>query len=578
MAMNLWPDDSEDEYAPSLRGSGDEAQGEGYSDGSSVISDFAPRVAKPDDAEPEIHGPCISESTSSESSIGSYDEQPRRRKRRRLSAGLDLPQGRPPFKRVPGPFTMEYLGLLNDDIDDAKERVIADPEHSELPASRVGIVAWTGAEKRLFFDALGRLGRDDLPGISSRIGTKSIAEVAHYIRVLQGDSRERIVKNRDAVIKAEIPAAAEISPQCCLALDAAADELSLRQQRYEEKREQQKWEDTPWSITRETAAALDAEPEDRRPPFANLLHLPVWVRLSTRVFMNASFGENNWRYVDEEPPSMRSTALEDFHNLAVSVTRRIVSAALFFAASRIQAKAGADGRTRSLVKRGDVAAAVESLGLARDGGEFWAGCARRLKLDVFDDEDEGDEDGGVPVLSFDEVEDALGGRGPRQTSGEPAEGERETEDEVSDDEVTDSPDSDVESAEARLEAAEEAMEEELKEEIPDEDARQEAQELILHTALDIPPTQRTIEAVMRRVTAERTSEAHADACDVVTSAQEEMKLWDVLKLEPPEELGRRATMGQGRRGVALGGSLGPDWKEGLGYLSRWETTPREGSG
>lgn len=580
--MSLWPDDSEDEYAPSPQRGLDQGVHEGESDGSSVESDPASDGPKPDDSRREKYVPHSSRNASSES-FGDDDEQPRRRrKRRRPSPNLDfrLAQGPPPFKRKRGPFTQEYLYLLNDDIDDAKEGIIADPEPNDLSSSKIGIVTWTAAEKRLFFDALGRKGKDDLPGISSRIGSKSIVEVAHYIRVLEEGSKKRLTKNRDSVIKAEIPAAAEISPQCCLVLDAAADELSLRQQRYEENREKRKWEDAPWNITRATADELEGKPEDQRQPFANLFKLPTWVELSDRVFMNASFAENNWRYVDDERPSIRSTALEDFHNLAVSVTRRIISAALFVAASRVQMKAEADERTRGLVKRRDVVAAVESLGLARDSGEFWVGCARRLKLDVYDDEDEYaevDEEGGLPLLSFDEVEKALGAAGQLRSSVGPLESDKEGEnDETDEDEATDFPDTDIELAEAELETTEQALDEELRQEIPDDDLRKEAQELILHTALDIRPTQRTVEAVIRRLIAERNNEAYANARDEFTGIQEERKLWEVLGREPPVAPARDIGVEEWKRETAstedyLGRGV---WREGLRHLSKWENVSR----
>ena len=575
--MSLWPDDSEDEYAPSLPDS--EVDARDAEDFDDVIAQpgFASHEPGPEGAEGEAYRSEASGSFSSESIADDGEELRRRRKRRRLSLGF--PQGRPPFKRVQGPFSLEYMGLLNDDIDDAKERIIADPEHVGLPDSRVGMVIWTAAEKRLFFDAAGRLGKDDLPGISSLIGTKTIVEVAHYIHLLEEGGKERFVKSRDLVVLAEIPAAAEISPQCCLALDAAADELSLRQQRYEEQREKQKWAAIPWNVTREAAIQLETVPEDERPAFANLFNPPAWVKLSNRVFMNASFAENNWRYVDEEPPSMRATAFEDFHNLAVSITRKIISTVLFFADSRIRAKTGADRRTRRLVKRRDVLAAVESLGLAHNSHDFWAGCARRLKLDVYDDEDEGDPEDGLAIMSFNEVEAALGhGESSRSLAGQ-AESRSQSEDEESvGDDDTDSPDTDIESAEAALDAADEAMEGEFRREIPDEKVRDEAQELIHHTALDIPPTQRSIEAVMRRIIAERNNEAHADACDLIASAEEERKLWGALKLEPPEELGKRVVASEGRKETASTEDyLGrKEWREGLRYLSQWETMPRKG--
>src|SRR6478752_8387374 len=91
------------------------------------------------------------------------------------------------FKRQKGVLNTEYLDLLNRDIEDAAQRVCFtdDSEETVLYPSQMGLTYWSIPEKKLFFEAIARLGQSDLPGIASRIGTKSEIEVNHYLDVLR---------------------------------------------------------------------------------------------------------------------------------------------------------------------------------------------------------------------------------------------------------------------------------------------------------------------------------------------------------------------------------------------------------
>ncbi|CAI4210554.1 unnamed protein product [Parascedosporium putredinis] len=467
-----------------------------------------------------------------------------RRKRSLGTAALDIPHGRLPYKRVPGIFNLEYLGLLNEDIDDAKENIIAQPDPTKLLATQIGMVTWSATEKQLFFEGVGRLGKENLPGIAARIQTKSILEVAQYIQLLEKEVQANLARPRDTIITADIPAAMEISPQCCLALDAMADEMSLRQQRYEEKQEQQKWEEFPWVVSQSVASEMEENPDAYGEPFTKLFHLPTWLSLSDQVFMNASFPESNWLFVDEEPPS-------------------------------------------DLVKTRDVLAAVDSLGLSRDSSQFWANCPRRLKLDVFDDEglydysDEqsGAEDGadGPPILSFADAEEALGLKSERlsDASSEPeSDGEdRATDSEkLGDKHTADDSDADEEDR-ALLGAVEESLSTEIGAGDKDLQVQLDARELLIHTALDIPSSTRTVEAVKRRILVEMNHEAYADACDEVASANEELKLWEILRLEPPAGLAARTRAVEPikREMTFTDAYLNRDeWRKSIKYVSDWE--------
>ena len=107
------------------------------------------------------------------------------------------------------------------------------------------------------------------------------------------------------------------------------------------------------------------------------------------MFMNSAVPDYSWRSASHELPSIRASALQDLHGLAAEVARRLVTAALVKAAERVDAKSR-EQRTRRLVKTKDVRQAAAALGLKENGREFWARSARRLRLEV-----RGDGDGDV---------------------------------------------------------------------------------------------------------------------------------------------------------------------------------------
>ncbi|KAI3318615.1 hypothetical protein HD806DRAFT_306240 [Xylariaceae sp. AK1471] len=382
-------------------------------------------------AQPPIHNPpSVSPAPIPESIPVSI---PIRQKRRGESF-----TGPPPLKRARNDFNAAYLKLLNQDIQDASAGLIYDEGHRkpELEGhTQVGAVVWSAAEKEVFFSAVSRLGRDDLVGIAARIGTKSELEVRQYLMLLDVTATKRRDEGKGHALRpVDIPAAVEIGAQCGAALEYAADGLSLLQESYEEEIEKERW-GSRWLITAPIAQILDnrfnsqqqqqsetssprSQPQEEGQeeqswtqdgeegrekqqeegkdelPFLHLFPIQNWLQLSDRVFMNSAVSDGNWRAVSEEqdPPAIRATALADFHGLALSVTRRLVSATLYVAESRIRAKSLGHGirRVRHRVRGEDVAAAVSSLGMKKNSMEFWARCARRLQMDVVDDRAEED--------------------------------------------------------------------------------------------------------------------------------------------------------------------------------------------
>ncbi|KAI0899608.1 hypothetical protein F4806DRAFT_453271 [Annulohypoxylon nitens] len=349
------------------------------------------------------------------------DNRPSERKRRRRPT---TPPSAPvsASKRQKPAFNQHYLHLLNQDISDVASGLLNESSSitalplAELEPTQLGAVHWAVSEKQSFFTALARLGRDDIDSIASLIGSKSALEVRQYLYYLDTADRARRAsgKRHRGVGPLGIPAAAELSAELTVALDAAADALASRQETHEASLEQKRWGGR-WLVTKPLAEVLEArfrelghagaEPgavshHSDLPPFVELFPLRNWLKLSDRVFMNSSVEDGNWRFASDpeveadEHPAIRATALADFYSLTLSVTRRLVSAALYVASSRIRAKRAVDStRHNAVVKRNDVWAAAASVGLKEGSREFWARAARRLRLDVLDDRDDFDISG-----------------------------------------------------------------------------------------------------------------------------------------------------------------------------------------
>ncbi|KAF4587464.1 Homeodomain-like protein [Ophiocordyceps camponoti-floridani] len=333
---------------------------------------------------------------------------PRGRKRRRLDPDDDA-HHKPPQKRRKSTHKPKYLKMLMCDIDDASRGVCLE-KYIKLPESQVGLIVWSPEEKHRFFEAVTRLGRHDLPGIASRVRTKSLVEIRQYLLYLQEADIIRRKPGQDTFVEfAEYPAAVELSQQCCHALEEAADAVALVEIQDEAKKEVGKWGDC-WDLTPEVAAKLK-EIRDTvvDHPFAQLFHVDRWLKVSERIFMNSSVHSDNWYFVDDNPPSIWATALQDFHKLAVSLTRRLVQTALFFSMMRIRKKKRRHPDTQPLVRRIDVARAIRSFDLAPNSRRFWRKSARRLRLHVYREPPRPGDDTKEP-MSYEEVEAELAGK------------------------------------------------------------------------------------------------------------------------------------------------------------------------
>lgn len=315
-------------------------------------------------------------------------------------------------KRLKGVYNNDYRELLNTAIHEAACGDILD-EYPPLLGSQIGSSVWTPEEKDSFFKSLSRLGRHNSRGIALRIGSKSELEVQEYLQLLRQGMIDRWDLRQQPFDLTDFQAAFEISEECDNMLEKAGDGLAARQEHVEEEKERAKWGDI-WLLTKDVCASIEQQRREQGErsieeslPAANLFDLKTWLELPQTIFMNNGEPreDGNWEAFAEqdEAPAIRATAFEDFHALAVSITRRLISTVLFCTMSRRRAMHSIAIK-RAEVTEDDVEAAVRILGLKNNSFEFWVEIARRNSLNVFDF----DEHSGHDIdLTYDEVEAAL---------------------------------------------------------------------------------------------------------------------------------------------------------------------------
>jgi RNA polymerase I-specific transcription initiation factor RRN5 len=311
----------------------------------------------------------------------------------------------------------------------------ADAKEDRLEPSQIGASYWTTLEKHRFFAALQSRGPGDLLELAKAIGTKSEPEINAYILLLQQGAKELQAKSRLELAPADLPAAAEIGAECLQAEEAAADALEAKARVAEEEKERLRWSEEQWLIDEDVAAALDAQYEvavedddaaehddpvkgdasadsaarnsdesDNAPLTSlELLKASSLLQLSRSVFMNSKDLSSNWHAITEiDPtalgPSIRRTALEDFHNLVVSFTRRLMQVSIFQALSRL--RASSDPRVQPNVHVFDVVAARETMGLKTGGPVYWASAVKRCGVEIYADAKKYRAEGGRKGTKF----------------------------------------------------------------------------------------------------------------------------------------------------------------------------------
>ncbi|KAF2245604.1 hypothetical protein BU26DRAFT_522016 [Trematosphaeria pertusa] len=380
----------------------------------------------------------------------SADPSPSPRKRRRIGSA-DL-RDRDRRAHLDGQYRDAYRVLFNEAVNDAAAR-FAQHDSDQPESSQFGASIWSAEEQQLFFGALERLGKDDIPGIARAVGTKSIPETREFLLILRNAAAEWEVKPRPRDAKGkqtggqqtEIAAAIEIGGECERHLELAGDALAWYQERDEAKQELER-HGRCWLITPEiaeevedairTARLLDYEDDDYRSgdhsdvpevnqdvpeviqdiPEAKLLVPEALLWLSKFYFMNphpaVQYPWPHWTELASEiarEPSIYRTAFSDFYRLVVSLTKRLVQAAIIQATSRIRSQ-GLRVQKGSLpfIKRRDALAAIDILGLKRNARDRWRGVARRCGLRVLQAKPSLVVSGrGAIEVPWDEVEQAL---------------------------------------------------------------------------------------------------------------------------------------------------------------------------
>lgn len=483
-----------------------------------------------------------------------------------------------PIKKAKGAFNRAYLELLNEDIEHAASRyapVAHDPfdERVALPASQIGMVVWTSMEKERFFEALGRLGRDDAAGIAQRVRTKGEMEVRQYTRLLQDGLAIRRQQNELKPLElADFPAAIELSHECCEALEDAADNIVTRQEQFENAAEERK-HGSDWLVSQDNHKELaEDETEKDMTQAVNVFRVPEWLLLSERFFMNAPSEDGNWHSVDGGTPSVRLTTLQDFYSLAVTLTKRLVASTLYMAAARVRAESGTRSSIRRSVKVRDVDAAALSLGLLMRKPSLMR-CIGRLGLSIYEDPPKPHERDESEPMPYYAVEEELELDEQRNIAGIRRQLGRIALSADSNSMSSDSPaESDVESEAAQSGSGASSDEADSGDE---EEAGAEANEAILYSAVDPPQTKRDRQALLRRVKAERAQDRYADAMDAQASYQEEVRMWDeVLGEQRPQGLTDPGPPPPGRRRMKLSVdaaySVGADWRAKTKVMSEWE--------
>jgi len=320
-------------------------------------------------------------------------------------------------KKVKSDILRSYRDLLNSNIAEVLEPTESSGTDA-LPPSQIGTSFWTSKEKDRLFAAIQSHGPGNLQALAFAVGTKAEPEIKAYILLLQEGVRELDAKATQQFGPADVSAAVETEPDLLEAEELLAAAIEERARAVEEGREKQQWGEESWMIDDDAVASLedryggsnaettkDGDDEDSRPdvshntsddelsdkgsiPSTELLNAATFLQLSRSLFMNSINPQMNWQTLSQEEgseqrPSIRRTAFKDFHNLVVSLTRRLMQASLFQALSRL--RASSESRLLPYVNGFDVAAARETMGLKTQRPEYWVDAVKRCGVEVYSD-------------------------------------------------------------------------------------------------------------------------------------------------------------------------------------------------
>ncbi|THZ21424.1 hypothetical protein D6C91_04377 [Aureobasidium pullulans] len=319
-----------------------------------------------------------------------------------------------------------------------------------------------------------------------------------------------------------------------------------------------------------------AEPaEELMVPAAELLDLPMWLRLSLLFMHQPPESGDSWtNFVTSrhETPSMYHTAFQDFHNLTVSLTRRLVQATIFQTMTRLRARDKDQPSTTITVN--DVRTAADILELPPNSREFWSGVPRRHGLRVYERGSKfakGQSRSGAE-LSMEETEKRMG-------VGQTSTVNIETDDDVVhtvedgvEDDILD-PDRYYEDPELWTEGSE--SEDEVPIAIPDDEQSNESGDEAAYDPADSEEAQAAARGKRhRRGRMERNfqkaHDTYLEAMDQEISRIHEVEMWETLGMPAPNEIKNeeieipRQPVNKRRLSDIV------DWRSGLEYQPPWE--------
>ena len=503
----------------------------------------------------------ISEYAESEIPVPKKQHSPRKRKHSEVESvnhGSRTQKKRPRSNHI-----TDYRSLLNEVIEEAATSTISD--YTDLMySSQLGLTLWSTEEKNAIFNALDRKGKDDLQALANAVGTKSVPEVSAYLRLLQQSLSERYMtdRNHGLVRLTDIPAAAEIGPECESALEKAANLVLKRQHgvdvSFEKKKHGEAWLLDQETLNRLSQSDPKSESSTAEPSklslALDLIDLEGLLVMSERLFMNSQSPQENWRdfAIDKEKPSIFHTAFLDFYNLIVILTRRLVQSTIFCAMSRLRALKAIKKDRAPRVRVQDVFSAIQALGMKKDRGDFIIGLARRCKLHVKQDGSHGAS--AKVVLSYNEVERQL--RKRRKTGGGTTlPSSDEMGESLSDESEADLPPApEIIAAEASQTSDPDISDTSMSDSETD------------FLPMQYPPHESQHQKARRR---EKAEDKYAEAFDKQNNQKEEIQLWATLgieqKIKPEEqELPPRPPVVRKTMEDIV------DWRDLIDYQSPWE--------
>ena len=511
----------------------------------------------------------------------------RRRKNRKSNSGPRQASG------------AQYRALLNTVIRDVQERTYDNV--TPLLPSYVGASLWTTDEKEAFFAALTRFDVGDVRRISNAVRTKSETEIQLYLQLLQEGLTEVEATSRGTsdLPVSEIPAAFEVSEEFEERLDQEAQLLATKVNGYDEERERSKYGDD-WLIDESLAAKIEGDLEkdeklqieendeedgqeavssSKRPlSSVEFLHPHAFLTLSRTLFMNApAVSGISWHDFENESltdPGIFHTAFDDFHSLAVNLTRRFVQAATFQATTRLRTSGASRSKwaPKPEVTATDVHAVLNTLHKPASWQSYWAKMPRRLGLGVYtDSKDYRDGRPGTKVgvkLTHREVEAELGIE-PSVMEDEATDDGSPDEDDYDSDEFTDVSDEGDRSYaddETNSLGPDNVDEDDGIPKFDDTDMKHEPEE---HGEMELTSKKR--KRALSPASFARAETEYLENLDRRASNTEEAHLCDLLQMSPPAKRSERPE-GQLTAPSLPRSERNPqsDWRRKVDYQAEWE--------